>query len=69
MQVFISNNARVCYYSNEKYYSQTFLEECKYDQEKIKTENYIDEDLEKNESDSVPNDETESGIDNGEYDE
>ena len=37
---------------NKKYYSQTFLEECKYVQEKIKTENYIDENLEKSESDS-----------------
>ena len=33
--------------ANKKYYPQTFLEECKYVQEKIKTENYIDEDLEK----------------------
>ena len=31
--------------SNEKYYPQTFLEECKYIQEKIKFENYIDEEL------------------------
>ena len=29
--------------SDEKYYLQTFLEECKYVQEKIKFENYIDE--------------------------
>ena len=50
---------------NKKYYLQTLLEECKYAQEKIKTENYIDEDLEKSESDS----ETESDIDNYEYDE
>ena len=27
--------------SDEKYYPQTFLEECKYKQEKIKFENYI----------------------------
>ena len=33
--------------ANKKYYPQTFLEECKYVQEKIKLENYIDEDLEK----------------------
>ena len=39
-----------------------FLEECKYVQEKIKTENHIDEDLEKSDS----NDETESDIDNDE---
>ena len=54
---------------NKKYYPQIFLEECKYIQEKIKTENYIDEDLEKSESDSDSNDETESDIDNDEYDE
>ena len=35
--------------SNKEYYPQTFLEECKYVQEKIKTENYTDEDLEKSE--------------------
>ena len=55
--------------ANKKYYPQTFLEECKYVQEKIKTENYIDEDLEKSESDSDTNGETESAIDNDEYDE
>ena len=54
--------------ANKKYYPQTLLEECKYVQEKIKTENYIDEDLEKSESDSDSNDETESNIDNDEYD-
>ena len=54
--------------ANKKYYPQTLLEECKYVQEKIKTENYIDEDLEKSESDSDSNDETESDIDNDEYD-
>ena len=31
--------------ANKKYYPQTFLEECKYVQEKIKNENYIDNDL------------------------
>ena len=31
--------------SDEKYYTQTFLEECKYIQEKIKFANYIDEEL------------------------
>ena len=54
--------------ANKKYYPQTFLEQCKYVQEKIKTENYIDEDLEKSESDSDSNDETEPDIDNDEYD-
>ena len=45
--------------SDEKYYPQTFLEECKYVQEKIKFENYINEEL-----DSDSNDEKESNIDN-----
>ena len=31
--------------ASKKYYPQTFLEECKYMQEKIKIENYINEDL------------------------
>ena len=48
--------------SDEKYYPQTFLEECKYVQEKIKFENYINEEL-----DSDSNNETESNIDNDEY--
>ena len=55
--------------ANKKYYPQTVLEECKYVQEKIKINNLIDEDLEKSESDSDSNDETESDIDNAEYDE
>ena len=55
--------------ANKKHYPQTFLEECKYVQEKTKNENYIDEDLEKCESDSDSNNETESDIDNDEYDE
>ena len=38
-------------YAYEKYHPQTFLEECKYVKEKIKTNNYIDEELE-SESDS-----------------
>ena len=50
--------------ANKKYYPQTFLEECKYIQGKIKIESHIDEDLEKSDS----NDETESDIDNDEYD-
>ena len=33
--------------ANKKYYPQTLLEKCKYMQEKIKTENHIDDDLEK----------------------
>ena len=35
----------------KKYYPQTLLEECKYDKEKIKMENLIDDDLEKTLSD------------------
>ena len=49
--------------ANKKYYPQTFLEECKYIQEKIKIENYINEELENSESDSDSNNETESDID------
>ena len=48
--------------TNKKYYPQTLLEECKYVQEKIKIENHLDNDLEKSESDSNSNDETESDI-------
>ena len=48
--------------ANKKYFPQ-------YVQEKIRTENYIDEDLEKSESDNDSSNETESDIDNGdEYD-
>ena len=49
---------------NKKYYPQKLLEECKYIQEKIKIENYINEDLENSESDSDSNNETESDINN-----
>ena len=35
----------------KKYYPQTLLEECKYEQEKIQMENLIDDDLEKSLSD------------------
>ena len=48
--------------TNRKYYPQPLLEECKYIQEKMKTENYIDQELEKSESDSA----TESDIENEE---
>ena len=46
--------------ANKKYYPQTFLEECKYVQEKTKIENHIDEYLK---SDSDSSEETESDID------
>ena len=44
--------------ANKKYYPQTLLEECKYIQEKIKIENYVNKDLENSESDSEPTNET-----------
>ena len=44
--------------TNKKYYPQTLLEECKYIQEKIKIESYINEDLENSESDSESTNET-----------
>ena len=37
--------------AKKKYYPQTLLEECKYEQEKIKMENLIDDDLKKSLSD------------------
>ena len=49
---------------NKKYYPQPLLEEFKYTQEKMKTGNDIDKELEKSESDSEPDSETESDIDN-----
>ena len=55
--------------AKKKYYPQTILEECKYEQKRIKIENLIDDDLEKSESDSDSNDEAESDSDNDEYDE
>ena len=50
--------------AKKKYHPQTLLEECKYEQKKIKIENLIDDDLEKSLSDSEAdndyNDKTES---------
>ena len=46
--------------AKKKYYLQTLLEECKYEQKRIKTENLIDDDLEKSLSDNDYNDEAES---------
>ena len=51
---------------NKRYYPQTLLEECKYIIEKIKTENYINEDLEKSEWDIYSNNDTKFDIDNEE---
>ena len=42
--------------AKKKYYPQTLLEECKYEQEKIKMENLINDDLEKSESDESDSD-------------
>ena len=42
--------------AKKKYYPQTLLEECKYEKEKIKTENLTDEDLEKSSSDDSDSD-------------
>ena len=50
--------------AKKKYYPQKLLEECKYEQKRIKIENLIDDDLEKSESDSDSNDKTKSDIDN-----
>ena len=44
--------------ANKKYYPETLLEECKYEQKRIKIENLIDDGLEKSESDSDSHDET-----------
>ena len=52
--------------AKKKYYPQTLLEECKYEQEKIKMENLIDDDLEKRCSDES---DSESDKDNDECNE
>ena len=46
--------------AKKKYYPQTVLEECKYEQKTLKTENLIDDDLEESLSDNDYNDEMES---------
>ena len=53
--------------TKKKYYLENLLEECRYEQERIKMENLINDDLEKSESDESDS-ETESDIDNGECD-
>ena len=50
-------------YAYEKYHPQTFLEECKYAQEKIKTKNYIDEEL-KSDTDNDNDTDNDTDIDN-----
>ena len=49
-------------YAYEKYYSQVFLEECKYTKENIKTKNYINEEL-NSKSDSDADTNTDNDID------
>ena len=49
-----------------QYYPQTLLEECKYIQEKIKIQNYINKDLEDSKSDDSSIHETGSDIHNEE---
>ena len=55
--------------AKKKYYSQAPLEECKYEQKRRKIENLIDDDLEKSESSSGTDNETDSDIDNDKSDE
>ena len=52
--MFINTNVRFCYQSKEKVLR--LLEECEYEHDKIKTENFIDDNLEKNESDESDSD-------------
>ena len=50
-------------YAHEKYYPQTFLEECKYVKENIKSKNYTDMELE-SESDNDSYSDSDSDSDN-----
>ena len=45
----------------KKYYPKKLLEECKYKEERMKIENLIDDDLEKNDSDNEFNDNDDTG--------
>ena len=48
----INNNVRFCYWSKKKYFSQTLLEECRYEIKKTKLANLINDDLESSSSDT-----------------
>ena len=48
-------------YAYEKYHPQTFLEECKYEKEKAKTNNYNHEEL-KSDSDTGSHSDSDNGI-------
>ena len=50
--------------AKKKHYPQTLLEECKFEQEMLKIENLIDDDLEKSSSDES---DSESDNDNDKY--
>ena len=54
--------------AKKKYYLQILLEECKYEQERIKIKNLIDDDFKTSESDESGS-ETESDNDNDEFNE
>ena len=70
MQAFINNNARFRYQSKKKYYPQALLEECKYEQENIKMENLINDDLKNSLCDESNNDSSyETEFDNDESNE
>ena len=54
-------------YAYEKYHRQTFLEECKYPKENIKTKNYINEELSsESDIDTDTNTDNDTNIDNEE---
>ena len=55
--------------ANKKYYAQTLLEECKYEQEKIKIENLIDDDSEKSESEESDSDSNNETVSDDEFNE
>ena len=56
MQLFIKLTLDSIIKAKKKYYPQTLLEECKCEQKRIKTDNVVDDDLEKSLSDNFYND-------------
>ena len=56
MQLFIKLMLDSIIKAKTKYYPQTLLEECKCEQKRIKTDNVVDDDLEKSLSDNFYND-------------
>ena len=55
--------------AKKKYYPQALLEECKYEQKKIKIENHNDDDLKKSSSDESVNEADNDSNDDDEKDE